>query len=240
VIHPDRPLFPDTPPELLLARQRARRHARAHAVAKFCRLYWKPLFGLLVARKIEPAEAEDLVQGFLPRFIESDAIVRVDRAKGRFRDFLADALNHYLIDQRARAQTVKRGGRTLFLSLDQPGIAETLDLPHGKGAGSPQCDMAWAESILNAALERLEKQCADSTRRQLFRLLKPYLTGAPASCYGKVAGRLRRSPATLRSDMKRLRERFRENLRDELRRRVGPERLEQEWETLREILRGKH
>lgn len=236
---PERPLFPDTPPELFLSRERARRDARAYVVAEFCRLYWKPLLAVLVARRIESAEAEDLVQGFLLRFLESNALARVDRAKGRFRDFLAGALNHYLIDQRARLQAVKRGGRVLSFSLDQPGIAETLDLPPSDGTGCPQCDRAWAESILDAALQRLEKQCADSTHHQIFQLLKSYLTGDPASRSKKLARRLRRSPATLRSDVKRLREKFRENLREELRRRVGPERLEQEWEILREILRGK-
>lgn len=239
MIRPDRPLFPDTPPELLSSRARARRRERADGVAKFCRLYWKPLFGLLVARKIEPVEAEDLVQGFLLRFIENEAIARVDHAKGRFRDFLTGALNHYLIDQRARSQTLKRGGKTLSFSLDQPGIAETLDLPHSNGAGSFQSDRVWAENLIATALDLSENQCADSRRRQLFRLLKSYLTGDPASRPGKLARRLRRSPATLRSDFKRLREKFRAILREELRRQVGPERLEQEWETLREILRGK-
>lgn len=236
---PDCPFFPDTPPELLSQRERAWRRQRAHAVAKFCQFYWKPLFGLLVGRKIEPVEAEDLVQGFLLRFIESDAITRVDRRKGRFRDFLTGALNHYLIDQRARAQTLKRGGKSLSFSLDQPGIAETLDLPYSQGAGAPECDRVWAENLVATALDLSENQCADSRRRQLFRLLKSYLTGAPASRYEKLARRLHRSPATLRSDLKRLREKFRAILREELRRQVGPERLEQEWETLREILRGK-
>lgn len=86
------------------------RRRRQYAVAEFCRLYWKPLLRLVLARKIQPDEAEDLVQGFFIHFIESDAIARVDRAKGRFRDFLAGAFDHYLIDQRAWSQTVKRGG----------------------------------------------------------------------------------------------------------------------------------
>jgi DNA-directed RNA polymerase specialized sigma24 family protein len=237
VIPPDRSLFPDTPPELFSQRERARRTARAHAVAKFCQLYWKPLLGLLVARKIEPAEAEDLVQGFLLRFLESDAIVRVDRAKGRFRDFLKGALHHYLIDERARAQTQKRGGASISFSLDEPGLAETLDLPCANHAHLSHADRIWAETLLNAALDRLEWQYADGNH-QLFHLLRAYLIGAEPPSYEKLARRLHRSPATLRSDVKRLREKFRENLREELRCLVGPERLEQEWETLREILRG--
>jgi len=238
VIPPDRSLFPDTPPELFRSHERIRQHLRDHAVAKFCQLYRKPLLGLLVARKIDPVEAEDLVQGFLLRFLESDAIARVDRAKGRFRDFLKGALHHYLIDERARARTQKRGGASISFSLDEPGLAETLDLPCANHAHLSHGDRVWAETLLAAALDRLERQCADG-HHQLFHLLRAHLVGAEPLSYEKIARRLHRSPATLRSDVKRLREKFRENLREELRCLVGPERFEKEWETLREILRGK-
>ena len=206
-------------------------------MAEFCRLYWKPLLSLLLARGIEPIEAEDLTQGFFLHVIESDAIARVDPAKGRFRDFLVGALNHYVIDLRARARTLKRGGRAISLSFDQPGVAETVNLAHQTDTASPQCDRIWLESLLESALDASEKQCAREKCRGIFRLFKSHLTGEESCPYEKLARRLRRSPTTLRSDLKRFREKFRRNLRAELLRRVGPERVEQEWETLREILR---
>jgi RNA polymerase sigma-70 factor (ECF subfamily) len=239
VIRSNRALFPKTPWKIFGKRERARRRGREHAIAELWRLYWKPLFGLLLSRRINPIEAEDLTQGFFLHLIESDAIARADPAKGRFRDFLVGALNHYLIDLRARSNTLKRGGGTISLSFDQPGVAESVNVAHQTDVASPQCDRIWLESLLESALDASEKQCAREKCRGIFRLLKSHLTGEESSPYEKLARRLRRSPATLRSDMKRLREKFRDNLREELRRRVGPERLEQEWETLREILRGK-
>ncbi|MEY2557976.1 MAG: hypothetical protein QOE34_1401 [Verrucomicrobiota bacterium] len=237
---PARARFPDTPWKIFgRRRERARRRQREYAIGEFCRLYRQPLFGLLLSRNIEPNEAEDLIQGFFLHLIESDAIARVDRAKGRFRDFLAGALNHYLIDLRARSHTLKRGGATISLSFDQPGVAETVNAAHQTEAACPEGDRVWLESLLECALDASETQCAHEKRRGIFRHLKSYLTGDEASPYEKLARRLRRSPATVRSDMKRLRKKFRENLRAELLRRVGPDRLEEEWETLREILRGK-
>ena len=235
----NRPFFPETPWKIFGRHERVRRRRREHAIAEFCRLYREPLFGLLLSRRVDPLEAEDLAQGFFLHLIESDAIARADPAKGRFRDFLVGALNHYLIDLRARSNTLKRGGGMVSLGFDQPGVAESVNLAHKTDAASPQCDRLWLESLLESALDASEKQCARENRGGIFRLLKSYLTGEDPSPYEKLARRLRRSPATLRSDMKRLREKFRDNLRAELRRRVGPERLEQEWETVREILRQK-
>ena len=76
-------------------------------------------------------------------------------------------------------------------------------------------------------------------RGEIFRLLRRCLTGEEPLDYWKLARRLRRGPVTLRTDVKRLRQQFRESLREELRRRFGASRVEQELENLREILRGR-
>jgi hypothetical protein len=73
----------------------------------------------------------------------------------------------------------------------------------------------------------------------MFRLLKPHLTGEEPPPYWKLAPRLRRSPVALRKNVERMRAQFREKLRDELCKRVGPDRVDEEWENLREILRGR-
>jgi hypothetical protein len=72
-------------------------------------------------------------------------------------------------------------------------------------------------------------------RGELFRLLKTHLINdgdAPQS-YWKLALRLRRSLAALRKTMEQLRAQLREKLRDELSKRVGPSRIEEELENLR-------
>jgi hypothetical protein len=42
-------------------------------------------------------DAEDLVQGFMARLIESEGLRYTDRVKGRFRTFLLASFNHWMI-----------------------------------------------------------------------------------------------------------------------------------------------
>lgn len=230
-------IFPGTPWEDFLWRGPVRSRHRRHAISAFCALYWKPVFNLLRSRRVDPTEAEDLTQGFLLHFIESNAIARADPTKGRFRDFLSVALNHYLSHYEARRQSRKRGGGAFVLSLDEPGLGDLPECAARFGTSLPG-DRAWAAQVLASVHEKLEMEYAAEGRGEMFRLLRCCLTGEEALDYSKLARRLRRGPVTLRTDVKRLRQQFREKLREELRHRFGASRADQELEILREILRG--
>src|SRR5205814_10177739 len=152
---------------------------QANAVAELCRIYWRPLFCVIRERGFAPCDAEDLTQGFLLHFIQSKAAARAHPGKGRFRDFLVGALEHYLIDSQARAQTLKRGGGVLKVALDDASIAEVDSLiartPNGNV--DPECDREWFASLLGKVLDQLESQYVHCGGGLLFRLLKPYLAG---------------------------------------------------------------
>ena len=218
----------------------ARQREHERFLSEFWRLYRAPIFKILCSRGFNARDAEDVTQSFLLSFIQSGAIGRADPAKGRFRDFLVGALNHCLSDLQARAQTLKRGSAAVILSLDERPLAEAEALLPHEPAPQALCDRVWAATLLRGALKELEMRYAREGRARLFRLLKPHLTGDEPPPYRWLALRLRRSPATLRSDVKRLKEQFRELLREELERRVGTECADQEWEALREIWRGKN
>jgi len=234
-------VFKPTPWAIITWRRGAAARKRERAVAELCRIYWRPLFCVIRERGFAPCDAEDLTQGFLLHFIQSKAAARAHPGKGRFRDFLVGALEHYLIDSQARAQTLKRGGGVLKVALDDASIAEVDSLiartPNGNV--DPECDREGFASLLGKVLDQLESQYVHCGRGLLFRLLKPYLAGdgdAPQP-YWNLALRLHRSPVTLRSDVKRIRAQFRELLREELRSRVGASRMDEELENLRAVLR---
>jgi RNA polymerase sigma-70 factor (ECF subfamily) len=214
---------------------------RQRALAELCRIYWRPLFCVLCQRGFQRADAEDLTQGFLLHFIRSGALARAHPSKGRFRDFLVSALDHYLINLHARAQALKRGGDVVRVSLDAPAIAEAEALGgrlSGSGPDLP-CDRAWVARLLRSVLDDLESRYVRSGREQIFRLLKPRLIGdgdGPQP-YRKLALRLGRSPMNLRKDLERMRAQFREVLRQELQERVGPDGVDEELENLRAMLR---
>ena len=52
-----------------------------------CRTYWYPLYAYLRRRGHQPAEAEDLTQGFFADLLRRGAVGVADRQRGRFRSF---------------------------------------------------------------------------------------------------------------------------------------------------------
>jgi hypothetical protein len=231
-------IFPETPWGDFLWQQAARRKNRQQAVSVFCRLYWKPIFNLLRSRHVDPTEAEDLTQGFLLHFIQNNSIARADPSKGRFRDFLCASLNNYLANEQARARTLKRGGGFTPVDLDEVCRTNNSAFVDASHRG-PDCDALWVARLLQRVRAKLEMEYAREGRGLMFRLLLPHINGHDPLPYWKLALRLRRDAATLRSDVKRLRRRFRESVEEELRRRAGAERASDALEVLREILRGK-
>ena len=80
-------------------------------------------------------------------------------------------------------------------------------------------DREWAASLLREALTRLTQECALSGKAQLVGYLTPYLAAQDESAipYEEMARQLHRPIATLRSDVARLRARYRAILREEVR-----------------------
>ena len=95
------------------------------ALEKLCRTYWYPLYAYVRRCGHSPHDAQDLTQGFFARLLEKNWVGAADREKGRFRSFLLSLLNHYLGDERDRANAAKRGSGKALISLDEQ-TAENL------------------------------------------------------------------------------------------------------------------
>ena len=213
------------------------------ALTELCQTYWAPLYGLIRGRGVPLHDAEDLTQGFFAHFIESRLYARADQQKGPFRALLLASLRNFLADAHDREQALKRGGEYRFLSLDeqQAATAENLfQTSHGSAFASTedqQFERQWAQALINAALDRLAQEYRLDGKGALFGELEVFVKGGgqlPPS-YETLAARLSMPPVTVRSHVARLRVRYREVLRSEVRRTVGsPEAVDGE---LRELLR---
>jgi RNA polymerase sigma factor (sigma-70 family) len=197
------------------------------ALSELCRIYWRPIFLFLRREGSNPEDAQDLTQGFFAHLIETRAYARADRDKGRFRSFLLGTLKHFVAHDRARERAQKRGGKMLFAPLDTVAIAEAESQ-----TGAPQgwsvehvYEREWAEALLKQALDRLAQECALAGKEILFENLSFHLSGTSEAAvpYQELSLRLRRSIATLRSDVARLRARCRAILREEVRGTVADE-----------------
>jgi RNA polymerase sigma factor, sigma-70 family len=191
------------------------------ALTELCQIYWRPLYSFLRKRGYGSEDAQDLTQGFFAHLIESRAYGHADREKGRFRSFLLGALKHFIADVYDRGRALKRGGGMISEKLDDNTIAEAeAEIGRAiKWAADEVYDREWAASLLRQALDRLAQECALAGKAVLFGYLKPYLAVTEESIipYEEMARRLHRPVATLRSDVARLRARYRAILREEVR-----------------------
>ena len=192
-----------------------------NALTELCRIYWRPLYLFLRREGYTAEDAQDLTQGFFAHLIETRAYAHADREKGRFRSFLLGTLKHFVANVRDRERAQKRGGGMIPEQLDEKAIAE-LEAQVGrteKWNADHVYEREWAASLLRQTLDRLAQECAVAGKGPLFDYLKPYLSATEevAIPYEEMGQRLHRPVTTLRSDVARLRARYRAILREEVR-----------------------
>lgn len=213
--------------------------ARA-ALAELCQTYWAPLYNFVRSRGYTVDDAQDLTQSFFAYLIERKIYARVDRQKGKFRSFLLASLKNFLADASDRERTLKRGGRQVFLPLQEQQVenAESIFQTHSSTSGEDQLfDRSWAEALIAAGLERLSADYKGEAKEKLFNELRIFLTSGaePLPSYAELATRLGMTESTLRTNVTRLRARYRRVLRAEVRRTVDTEA--EVDEELHELLR---
>ena len=199
------------------------------ALAQLCQTYWAPLYTFVRSRGHAVHDAQDLTQSFFAYLIEHKIYARVDRKKGKFRSFLLASLKNFLGHAYDREQTLKRGGSLDFLALDdaRAEAAESLFRTHFVSVEPAREDRfferSWAEALVGAGLERLAAEQKAEGKDKLFKELRIFLTGSanPLPSYDDLAVRLSLPASTLRSHVSRLRSRYREFLRAEVRRTVN-------------------
>ena len=201
--------------------------ARA-ALAELCQTYWAPLYNFVRSRGYTVDDAQDLTQSFFAYLIERKIYARVDRQKGKFRSFLLASLKNFLADASDRERTLKRGGRQVFLPLQEQQVenAESIFQTHSSTSGEDQLfDRSWAEALIAAGLERLSADYKGEAKEKLFNELRIFLTSGaePLPSYPELATRLGMTESTLRTNVTRLRARYRRVLRAEVRRTVDTE-----------------
>jgi RNA polymerase sigma factor (sigma-70 family) len=234
-------VFPSTHWSVVLAagRSQAEPQMAETALAELCQVYWAPLYGFVRSRGHTVHDAQDLTQSFFAYVLEHKVYARVDRRKGRFRSFLLASLKNFLADAADRERTLKRGGAQIFLPLreERAQEAEALFQTHSGMSNEDRLfDSSWAAALVAAALERLSADYRREAKEQLFKELRIFIAGGaePPPTYAELTDRLGITESTLRSHVTRLRARYREALRTEVRRTVDSEKqVDQE---LRELL----
>jgi DNA-directed RNA polymerase specialized sigma24 family protein len=211
------------------------------ALSELCQIYWRPAYLFLRRQGIPQHDAQDLTQSFFADLIEDRTYARADQMKGRFRSFLLGTLKHFLAHAREHGRAQKRGGGALPVQLDEAALseAETHAAQCQNWSADGVFEREWAASLLRQALDRLAQEYAVAGKGALFEALKVHLgAGAAAALpYEEMAMRLGRAAATLRSDVARLRARYRAILREEVSGTVvDPSEVDEELRHLRQAM----
>lgn len=185
------------------------------ALGELCALYRAPVVAHARRRGLAAADAEDAAQGFFARLLRLESLAAARRDRGRFRAWLLGAFNHFLCDERDRAQAAKRGASRI-IQMDTAAWA-TLAATECTAGPDAAFDRAWALALLATVLERLRAEHAAAGRVEWFDVLAPCLAGRTAEApQAEAAARLGISGPALRVATHRLRQRYREMLRAEV------------------------
>ena len=209
------------------------------ALEKLSRTYWYPLYAYVRRRGNSVEDAQDLTQEFFARLLEHHWVGKADRSKGRFRSFLLMAMKRFLAKEWAKAKAVKRGGQVRLVPL-QLETAETRYSQEPADTRTPEqiYEKQWALALLESVLGRMRADYAGAGKRAQFEALEPCLVGdRQGHPYAALGEKLGMSEGAVRVAVSRMRERYRQCLREEISQTVAsPAEVEEELRHLFRVL----
>lgn len=190
----------------------------AAALGRLCQTYWFPVYAFIRKRGHSPEEAQDFTQEFFAGFLEKKYVEKAVRERGRFRVFLMSSVENFLHNQYDRAKAQKRGGGQKLLSLDCADAEERYQIePVEETDPAKAFEQQWAATLLETVLTRLRNEFGAEGRAGLFDDLQAHLWGdAETIPYPQLAEKFGLKAGNVKTIAHRLRERYRELLREEI------------------------
>lgn len=226
-----RSMFPNTQwTELAHATLSGEETSRA-ALDALCRNYWEPVRQFVLLRGWPPHEAPDLTQSFFLYLMEKGVLRQAEREKGRFRSFLQGVLNNFLLTERQRRFTQKRGGGMEHTEIEEDSAAT-------EETAGQAFDKQWAQTVVDAALQRVSAECSARKGETFFNTIAVFIGGKGELIpQEQAAAKLAMNIATFRTEIFNWRQKFRESLRTEVRRTVSaPHEVDEEMRYLWQLL----
>ena len=233
------PLFATTHWSVVLAAVERETPAAAAALERLCSTYWYPLYAYTRRRDYGPEDAQDSTQAFFTHLLRKDFLRGVAPEKGRFRSFLLACLKHFLADEWEKAHTARRGGAGSELRLDWGQAEERYQLePRVEANPESLYERRWALDLLDRVLDQLRDEAVASGKGASFDRLQGCLLGEhPTETYAQLGARQGLSETAVKVTVHRLRQRYRELLREEIAHTVTrPDEIDEEMRYLFEVV----
>lgn len=186
----------------------------AHAsLLTLCLRYWYPVYAYLRRSGHAPERAHDLARSFFQELLRNDGSPPAAIRYGRFRLFLQAELNRFLSANHSPAPPSS--------VLTSPSL-DAMESRHRSETSierSPEemLRRGFAIELLGAAHKRLRREASQAGHAAMFDELERFLSAEPhAGEYEAIAQRLSVRPLFVSMAVKRLRQRFRELVDQEL------------------------
>lgn len=187
------------------------------ALDRICRDYWYPLYAFARRSGREPADAEDLTQGFFQKLLEKRWLADAEREKGRLRTFLLTAFRRYLANEWRRDSAARRGGGAEPVAWEMAGGEERYALTGSGMAAEELFDRQWALALMERTLDGLKREYLAAGNGGDYQVLKNVLMLEHGAIdYAVLAVRLEVREGAARVAVHRIRKRFRTRFREEV------------------------
>jgi len=168
--------FPATHISLIRRARSGDADIRARAQDALAAVYWAPIYAhVRLSHHQEPADAEDLTQGFFVDALRRDLFARYEPGRARFRTFVRTCVDSYVSNALQAERRQKRGGGATILPLDVVDVEDRLTI---EDAAEHDPDVVfhreWARSVFVTALARLRERYEESERQLHLTLFDRY------------------------------------------------------------------
>jgi DNA-directed RNA polymerase specialized sigma24 family protein len=216
--------FPDTRQSLLHRLTGSDTAARERALDVLCTNYWRPAYQYIRLRwGLEPAQAQDLTQGFFLHLLDTRTLERYDRRRARFRTYLRLCLDGYCANRHAAARRLKRGGAVRLLSLDAMGAEADPVERASAGLGDPDAwfHREWVRDLFERSIAALRRRLEAAGKSTHFALFQRYDVDGPGALtrptYGELAAEFGLPPTQVTNFLALARREFRTIVLEQLR-----------------------
>lgn len=205
----------------------------ARALNELCSLYWEPVYAFARRRRLSVEDAQDCVQAVFASMSSDPSkdgqqspvpTVCLSREL-KLRAFLMQQVNDQISRTHQRAKRPKHGAGVEHVSYDFSGAEDRYQHEDVASAPGALFDRQWARTTLDRCLALLKGEETSQARSQQLAVLLPFIdsTAPGVADYALASTKLEQPEATTRQQVKRLKDRYKLILKQEVARTLAAE-----------------
>ena len=150
-------------------------------------MYWAPIYAhVRLTYHQDPADAEDLTQGFFVDALRRELFARYDPERARFRTFVRRCVDSYVVNALQSEHRLKRGGSVSFVPIDVADVETRLTIEHDDDPDAV-FHREWVRSVLVTAILRLREHYEAAGKRVHLALFERYDMSDDPPTYEELA-----------------------------------------------------